>query len=684
MAQPIYQAWQFLTGKRDRVAPGTREAVAIDTMQESGRLRTSVVKEMDAFSAETLVRRRMTSENEGMHPDIVADLFGYESGQELVAALAAAEPLMQLIDQMTDQRMLEQHGDIASREAFERAADEAVHNELHARVVAAELKAFAKATKVRETSDSLYTGGTVDVMASAAREFAQGVVARVKLKDLRPGQYAAAEARSARLALKALGDTAEAAMHKRNQLVNNFAAKVAYEAQAEIAAANELFKKIIGRPIKKICETRDVGAVQAARAVLAEYIGTKGEPALRYLETMANDDPAMYEVLRDKIDALTVEAKPVGEMTVEQFRGLAEEIRGLWHMARRSRQVEIDGKLVDRSEIQQDLIAQMRLTNVPERQPGEGRAVTDAERRLTRLQTVRSALRRVESWVGVKDGNNEMGPFRKYIWQSVKEAADRYRADKAKVIRQHRDLLQTVDSAPSRIAAPELGYTFGFSRGFSGKAEILHTGNESNKRKLLLSRGWAAENEVTSELDTRRWDGFVNRMIDQGVLTKADFDFTQGVWDLLEGTKALAQRAHRDVFGRYFDEVTANSFSNKFGTYRGGYVPAMTDAEVVRESATRALQEGENQTLAYAFPSTAKGFTKALVEYNRPLLLDLRTLSTHIDKVLLFSHLEQPVRDVRRVLGHKDVAEPLHRIDPTPFDGLLTPWLNRAARQTVE
>ena len=152
-------------------------------------------------------------------------------------------------------------------------------------MVAAELKAFAKATKVRETSDSLYTGGTVDVMASAAREFAQGVVARVKLKDLRPGQYAAAEARSARLALKALGDTAEAAMHKRNQLVNNFAAKVAYEAQAEIAAANELFKKIIGRPIKKICETRDVGAVQAARAVLAEYIGTKGEPALRYLET---------------------------------------------------------------------------------------------------------------------------------------------------------------------------------------------------------------------------------------------------------------------------------------------------------------------------------------------------------------------------------------------------------------
>lgn len=689
MARPVYQAWQFLTGKQDKVAPGTRAAEDIDTVQESGRLRTSLVKEIDEFSAETLGRRRMTSEKEGMHPDIVADLFGYESGQALIASLAAADPPAQVIDEMTDQRMLEQHGDIASRQALERAADEAIHNQVRARVIATELKALARATTVRETSDSLYTGGTVDVMARAAREFAESVVARVKLKDLRPKTYAAAEARSAKLAQQSLGNTAEAAMHKRNQLVNNYAARAAYDAQAEVTAANELFKKIIGRSIKKIGETRDVGTVQAARAILAEYgIGTKGEPAQRYLETMAQDDPGMYAVLRDKVDALTAGAKPVKEMTVEEFRGLAEEIKGLWHMARRSRQIEVDGRLVERTQIQGDLVARLQQIGVPARVAGEGQAVTDAERRLTRIQTVRAALRRVEAWAGLKDGTEAMGPFRKYIWQPVKEAADRYRADKAKYIRRYRELLDTLDLGKARVDAPELGYTFGFSRGGSGKAEILHailhTGNASNKRKLLLGRGWATENEITGELDTRRWDAFVNRMIDQGVLTKADFDFAQGVWNLLEETKTLAQKAHRDVFGRYFDEVSADSFSNKFGTYAGGYVPAMTDAEVVKDAATRSLQEDENQTLAYAFPSTAKGFTKARVEYNKPLLLDLRTLSSHIDKVLLFSHMEQPVRDVRKILGSKDVSEPLHRVDPQAFDGLLTPWLNRAARQTVE
>ncbi len=688
-AQPVYQAWQFLTGRGERVQPGTQTAESIDTVEASGRLRTLLVKEIAPEAAQTIIDRRMTSEKEGMHPDIVAEMFGYQSGQEMINALAQAQDPRTVIEGMTDQRMLEQHGDIGSPEALARAADEAVHNELRARVIAAELKALARATKVRETSDSLYTGGTVDVMARAAREYAAGVVARQKLADLRPKQYAAAEARSARLAEQSLGNTAEAAMHKRNQLVNNFAAKAAYEAQDEITKADTFFRRVLKGNAEEVSKSRDWAVVQAARAVLGQFgIGTKGDAATTYLNTLAANDPAMHGVLADRMAQITANAKPVDQLTVEEFRGLAEEVRGLWHMAKRSRQIEIDGKLLDRAQVQADLLARMTEIGIPERVAGEGKAVTDAERRLSRLQTLGAALRRVESWAGAKDGSKGIGPFRRYVFQPVKEAADRYRADKAVYIKQYKALLETLDLGKARIEAPELGYTFGFSRGGSGKAEILHailhTGNASNKRKLLLGRGWAVENQTTGELDTSRWDAFEQRMQREGVLTKKDYDFAQGVWDLLESTKTLAQRAHRDVFGYHFNEVTADAFENQFGKYRGGYVPAMMDPEVVKDAATRALQEDENQTLAYAFPSTSKGFTKSRVEHNRPLLLDLRTLSTHIDKVLLFSHMEAPVRDVRRVLASREVSEPLHRIDPAAFDGLLTPWLNRAARQTVE
>lgn len=677
---------------RDMNADDTPVQPIADPEMFNGKLNTGDLKERfgdDAGASwRALSARKMTSPT-GLPVDVVAETFGYESGEALVRALVEAQPPRERVDALTDQRMLEQHGDIGSPEALSRAADEAVHSEVRARVIAAELKALARATKVRETSDSLYTGGTVDVMARAAREYAAGVIARQKLADLRPKQYAAAEARSARLAEKSLGNLAEAAMHKRNQLVNNFAAKAAYEAQEEIVKAETFFRRVLKGNAEDVSKSRDWAVVQAARAVLGQFgIGTKGDAATTYLNTLAANDPAMHGVLADRMAQITANAKPAAQLTVEEFRGLVEQVRGLWHLAQRSRQIEIDGKMVDRAVVQGELQARLVAIGIPERVAGEGQAVTDAERRLSRLQTLGAALRRVESWAGAKDGSKGIGPFRRYIFQPVKEAADRYRADRATYIKQYKALLETLDLGKARIESPELGYTFGYSRGGSGKAEILHailhTGNASNKRKLLLGRGWAVENETTGELDTSRWDAFVQRMQREGVLTKKDYDFAQGVWDLLESTKSLAQRAHRDVFGYHFSEVTADAFENQFGKYRGGYVPAMMDPEVVKDAATRALQEDENQTLAYAFPSTSKGFTKSRVEYNRPLLLDLRTLSTHIDKVLLFSHMEAPVRDVRRVLASREVSEPLHRIDPAAFDGLLTPWLNRAARQTVE
>jgi hypothetical protein len=121
-----------------------------------------------------------------------------------------------------------------------------------------------------------------------------------------------------------------------------------------------------------------------------------------------------------------------------------------------------------------------------------------------------------------------------------------------------------------------------------------------------------------------------------------------------------------------------------FGTYRGGYVPAQTDSRLVKDAKLRELAEGENESMAYAFPAAPSGFTKSRVEYNQPLLLDLRALGQHMDKVLLFSHLQGAVTDVRRLLTNKRVSYALDRIDPGAYEGMLIPWLNRAAKQVVE
>jgi len=620
----------------------------------------------------------MVAKGDGLHPDIVAERFGFSSGDEMTRSLAAAEYPANVIEALTDRYMLERYGDLSSPQALERAANNAIHNEARARFAATEYK-FASQSR-----------GPVRVILAAAKDFAERTLGAKMIKELKPWRYEAAEARAGRAAEKARGkDDQVFIAETRNKLLNNALAKRTHEALGEVEKALKLFKRVTTGNAEDTAKTRDVDVVMAARAILADYgIGTKGEAAQHYLEAVQRSDPSMYEVLRDRVDALTRNAKPYSELSLDDFRALRDEIGALWHLASRSRRMEIDGDLLDRKEIQAELRNRLNEIGLPERVPGEGYAVTPGERRLAMLQSFGAAMRRVESWVGLKDGGNQ-GPFRRFVWQPVRDAADRYRMDKAAYSKRYLALLEAVAPTlgPGRIFAPELGYTFGYSRGGSGMAEvlhaILHTGNASNKRKLLLGRGWATEG-ADGTLDTSRWDSFVKRMIDEGKIVKAHYDFAQGVWDMFEGTKALAQKTHRDVFGYYFDEVTAEAFVTPFGTYSGGYVPALADAEAVPDAKTRALMEEENASLTFAFPATARGFTKSRVEYNRPLLLDLRVMAQHLDKVLLFSHLESPIRDVRRVLTASEVSYAMNRIDPAAFDGLLTPWLNRTARQQVE
>ena len=105
--------------------------------QGAGRLDIAELNNMGlpVEVVEALKARKMTAKN-GLHPDIVADLFGFTSGDEMVRKLAAATPMQEEIEALTDARMLEEHGELATPDAIARAADSAIHNEARARFVA--------------------------------------------------------------------------------------------------------------------------------------------------------------------------------------------------------------------------------------------------------------------------------------------------------------------------------------------------------------------------------------------------------------------------------------------------------------------------------------------------------------------------------------------------------------------
>jgi hypothetical protein len=630
----------------------------------------------------------------------IADSFGFESVDAMLQAIDAFGPRAEAIDGLTEQRMLEENGDLIDERAIQEAANEAVHNEARARSLATELRTQREMLGQRtDTGETNARGAriTVNALVEAAKQFGANVIARTPLKDLKATawKHTAAERRAGKRWAEATakGETADAVKAKQDQVLNNAAAKAALDATNEAKKILEFFKRVTkGNDEKTVEKGRDPDIVNAARAVLAAYgIETPTtKAAAAYLEALQQNDPETAAVVGPMILQATQNAQPLEALTFEELQGLHESVQAMWFLAKRTRQMEVDGDLMDIDDAAGELYTRMEEIGIPDTVPGESGALTKAELvKRAVLQQAPALLRRVEQWAEAKDGKFG-GPFLRLIFQPIKDAADRYRAERLEYRKKFQALVDDVALLMwiKPIEAPELGYTFGRGHNGIGMAEllhaILHTGNESNKRKLLLGRGWATENP-DGTLDTSRWDAFIQRLANSGVLQREHFDFAQGVWDLLEQTKPLAQKTHRDVFGRYFAEVTADTFTDPFGVARrGGYVPAQADPLLVQDAELRDLLETENAGMSYAFPSTNRGFTKSRVEYNRPLKLDLRSLPQHIDKVLLFSHMEAPVRSAARLIKRPKVSQPLGRIDPAAISGVLKPWLNRSARQTVE
>ncbi len=330
------------------------------------------------------------------------------------------------------------------------------------------------------------------------------------------------------------------------------------------------------------------------------------------------------------------------------------------------------------------------------------------EKQVLKLEGLKSALRRVEHWADGFDGDavnariirgggvlgggvfttkdgDVAGPFTQFIWRTLKDPLVQWRSERPKYVGRYLEMLKQLDFGNDKINAYEFDdpYIFGDRRG-KGKVELLgamlHTGNKSNLTKLLVGRGWGNLKE-DGTLDTTKWDAFVNRMIDEGYLTKKDFDFLQDVWDLNEELLPLTQQAHRDVFGYYFKEIGATPTINKFGTYRGGYVPAKPDAILNKDLNLKQTLDGVLEEMRYSVPAVPRGFTKARTEVNRALSISLFDNAKHLDDALRFAYVQPAVTDLFKLFKNKEFASEMNRVDANAINDMLMPWLENAATQ---
>jgi hypothetical protein len=688
--QPVYQAWQWLTGKLPK---GGEEPTA-------GRLNLTDLEHRMMEPPEVVNRLRelgmvAKGSNDGLHPDLVADMFGFGSGREIVQALVKAEHPKLVIEGMTDQRMLERHGELSSPEAIERAADEAVHNEARARFIATELAAIDKANRVRtDTGRKTATGRaiTVDALARAAKQVAEDTIARMKIRDVNPTRFTAAETRAARDAERALakGDTEGAAIAKRAQMLNNRLAKTAMDATDEVAAGLKYLRRF------DKASTRDaIGADYAGQidALLDRFDLRQGTPLnaaarrqslLEWVQSQRDKglDPAVPDKLLDEAQRM-----PYREMSMEDFRGLLDSVKSIEHLGR------LKNKLLDLKE-QRDLDALVNealatLKTLPQREateprnPGAGGKGLDKinAKYLQGASLLRSAdasLLKMEQLFDWLDAHNPHGVFNRVVFRRIADAQGVENDLLKEVTGKLRDLHEALPKDAQRdllerYTVPELVDSKTGKPSSLLKKEILaialNTGNESNFGKLLEGEGWS-ERGVWAALNRH--------------MTKPDWDFVQGVWDTLDSMWPRIAAMERRLSGVEPPRVEARPITTPHGEYRGGYYPVIYDPLRAHDVDMRNERSGaalfEN---TFSRPATSRGHTQARVDYARPLYLSLDVLPRHICQVVHDLAYREAIIDADKLLSDSRIRSGIEDTLGREYYKQVRPWLQAIANDKV-
>jgi hypothetical protein len=689
---PYYSNYYDYSRENQEIVIG--EQVEMAKQLPAGRINLEEAKAIfgDRFEEVKAKMGKMLA-SDGLYSDAVAELYVDEngervfgSGKDLILQLADVMPPSQAIQELTDKIVLERHGDLTSDKALQNAADEALHNEAMLRSAATEMKAI--------------TGmqGGYRELVRAAKDAAIQAINQVKVKDLRPSKYITAAVKAGKEADQAVKskDLELAVQAKRKQLLNIAMAQRAYEVESEVRKAMEGFRKL-NRADKVLAKTHDINLVDTARSILASFGLNASDPntAMDNLSKVQTYNPDLYASLVPIVQGATVIAKNdqgefIGyqQLTIDEFLGLRDTVKQLTHQARGEKTITVNGMKVELDQARQELIDQLAENNGQIIYDEIVRAPSKKDEFKVRMLSTKSVLSRMEHWVYMQDRGNFNGPFRTYMLQSIMNGITKYRIAKRDKYKQVKEIVD-VKKQDKNFLIGEI-YASEFKYIFKNKAELLgalqHIGNEGNKKKNLVGRGWA---EMTMDadgnkfVDYSKWDAFMARMFDEGVITKEDMDVVQSIWDVLESIKPQVQQAHYELKGFYFDEVTAKEIVTPFGTYRGGYIPATPDSNANVNSQTRELMTTLEENFTFMMPSTPSGFTKARTEYNVPLTMDLRLSLQSIDKMLKFTYINPAVNDVNKLFGkHGGLADALFEFDRTTLPDLITPWLNRVVTQT--
>tara|TARA_S200002703_G_scaffold7766_2_gene7970 strand:+ start:4821 stop:17516 length:12696 start_codon:yes stop_codon:yes gene_type:complete len=635
----------------------------LETRDDNTRLNTEQVRRLVPGIKLNDLGGALTSP-QGMDVQTVTDLFGYESSSQMIAELRDSMTYREEVQAVVDREMLEKYGNLATPEAVQRSIKKAVYNEARQRAL------------LREIEQITGVALPVDVTLQAARDVAKQRVSQLTLREMRPYQFQNDAMRSRREAFRQLrlGNRPRASQAFRAELLYNAMVREAAvqrkEAESRIRRMEQNFA--FGRDAEK-AKTRDMRFIAFGRVMLSAIgLGGSADRSMDQVAQIEQYDPEFYQANQGLITAITKMAtNNVLDLRGSTLQEALDMIESVWDRSYTSRQITVAGRRMDRDQLAASLAT--RLMDLKKVDPDLFAGQLDAQTAQAWSRSQKWAqMKRFEQAMMVLDGGEEGGLFARSFYEPLREALDRSDVELARHYERLQGLMQAVNQleqdAPQEIVAPELGgYTFGLSqRGDNGAIHeivtmVANLGTISNRDRLMSGFAWSQKDEG-GHYGIQPVVKFINRLLQEGVITRDVIDLAQGMMDTFELIKPDFQKALFEVEGRYVKEIDAEPFQilvdGEVVSMAGGYVPMRYDQDQ-SQTDRRAADEARARAQTLNLSSSATKERQQNPEEKINLRLD--TLMGTFQEHVRYAYVVPVVKQVRDLLRASNVQDMFQR-----------------------
>ena len=622
--------------------------------------------------------RGMTSED-GIHPDIVAEQFGYTSGDEMVQALVGARGRKELIQAETDARMRAEYGDMLNDGSLADRAIDAVHNDDRAQVVREELRAIDRLRRQVEKVQRAQDGNSRALREDAysaipslkdIRAISKQVIADKVVRDIQPHLYLNAERKANRDAFNFATKNRwqEAAEAKQRELLNHYLYREATAARKEEEKIYTFMRRFEKPSTRERIGKAGASYLEQIEGLLDQYEFRKvSGPQVerrRSLAQFVSEQEAAGNVVTVPQHLIEQSARVnYRDLTFEELNGVRDAVVNIEHLAKLKNKLLNSKYKRDYEQARSDLIRSLN-DNVPvdaRKVATSESSETTADKAFGALAGLDASLTRMENVINRLDGKKTSGPWHELVWNPLAEAQANERTLFKNGIRSIVERFAGMDS--KRLA--DRFYIASAGKSFNRREILMHalnTGNESNRTKLLKG------NKLN--------DAALADML--GRLDKQDWDLVQSVWDSFDNLWPDIAAMYKRLSGVAPPRIEPKPVTTAFGEYRGGYFPIMYDRK--RAGAPPAAVGGElfNEGFEGALPSN--GFTNQRNDNaSGPLLLDLSAIPQRLAQHVHDLTHREALQDAHRLTKDPQIrAVLIDKLGPRGADSFL-PWLKAIA-----